>query len=71
VVLDRTMPDISGDQVFDEILRLDPSARVVLVSGFSEERAAASFPERGVAGFLKKPFLPESLIERVRQALSS
>jgi len=41
VLLDRTMPDISGEEAFDEIRRIRPDARIVLVSGYSEERAEA------------------------------
>jgi DNA-binding NtrC family response regulator len=69
VLLDRTMPDISGEEAFDEIRRIRPDARVVLVSGYSEERAAQHFADKDLAGFLKKPFLPETLIEKVREAL--
>ena len=69
VLLDRTMPDISGEEAFDEIRRIRPDARVVLVSGYSEERAAKHFADKDLAGFLKKPFPPETLIEKVRGAL--
>jgi PAS domain S-box-containing protein len=69
VLLDRTMPDISGEEAFDEIRRIRSDARVVLVSGYSEERAAQHFADEDLAGFLKKPFLPETLIERIRGAL--
>jgi PAS domain S-box-containing protein len=69
VLLDRTMPDISGEEAFDEIRRVRSDARIVLVSGYSEERAAQHFADKDLAGFLKKPFLPETLIEIVRGAL--
>jgi len=71
VLLDRTMPDISGEEAFDEIRRVRPDARVVLVSGYSEERAAQHFAATDLAGFLKKPFLPETLIEKIRKAIET
>ncbi len=69
VLLDRTMPVLSGFDVFREIRALDPTARVIMVSGYSEERAAAELREAGLAGFLQKPFLPENLIALVREQL--
>jgi two-component system cell cycle sensor histidine kinase/response regulator CckA len=69
VLLDRTMPDISGEEAFEEIRRLRPDARIVLMSGYSEERAVQHFAAADLVGFLKKPFLPETLTEEIRRAL--
>jgi len=69
VFLDRTMPDISGEQAFDAIRALRRDARIVLVSGYSEERAAERFDENALAGFLQKPFRPQTLLEKARIAL--
>jgi PAS domain S-box-containing protein len=71
VILDRSLPAPRGEEPFDAIRRLRPAARVLLVSGYSEERAAAPLAGKGLAGFLQKPFLPERLLERVRAALQS
>jgi signal transduction histidine kinase/CheY-like chemotaxis protein len=71
VFLDRTMPDISGEEAFDEIRRIRSDARVVLVSGYSEEQAAQHFAGTELVGFLQKPFLPEMLVKKVRQALEN
>jgi two-component system cell cycle sensor histidine kinase/response regulator CckA len=66
VLLDRTMPDISGEEAFDEIRRIRPDARIVLISGYSQERAMQDFANKDLAGFLQKPFLPQTLIEKIR-----
>ena len=71
VVLDRTMPTRSGTEVADALRRIDPSARILLISGYADERAMASLAERRVTDFLQKPFLPETLLERARQLLGS
>jgi PAS domain S-box-containing protein len=71
VLLDRTMPALSGMDVFRELRAIDPQACVILVSGFSEERAAAELRDAGLAGFLQKPFLPEALIDLVREQLEA
>jgi DNA-binding NtrC family response regulator len=69
VLLDRTMPALSGSDTFAAIRALRPDAKVVLVSGYSEERATADLTFQGLAGFLGKPFLPEALVARVREVL--
>jgi PAS domain S-box-containing protein len=71
VVLDRSMPNISGEKAFDEIRRIRPDAHVILVSGYSEESAAWHFLDRGLDAFLHKPFEPMELIRRVRRILES
>jgi CheY-like chemotaxis protein len=69
VLLDRTMPALSGSDTFAAIRALRSDAKVVLVSGYSEERATADLALQGLAGFLGKPFLPEALVARVREVL--
>ncbi|MFQ5416121.1 MAG: ATP-binding protein, partial [Myxococcota bacterium] len=71
VVLDLSMPDVDGEQTYRELRRDRPDLPVVLVSGYSEEMAAASFSDTdGAAAFLSKPYMPEVLIERIRAALT-
>jgi PAS domain S-box-containing protein len=69
VLLDRTMPTMGGFEAFQKIRKIRPDAQVVLVSGYSEERAAAELAGLGLAGFLQKPFLPELLVDLVRKVL--
>ncbi len=69
IVLDRTMPAASGLEVFDALRAIDPEARVVLMSGYSQEHATQELAGRTLEGFLKKPFTPEELVDRVRDAL--
>ncbi|HZO07740.1 MAG TPA: PAS domain S-box protein [Myxococcota bacterium] len=68
VLLDRTLPGSGGEEVFSAIRRIRPDARVVLMSGYAEEGAAAPFAGP-VAGFLRKPFTPEALARELRRAL--
>ncbi len=69
VLLDVNMPDASGEDTFDAIQRIRPDVKVVLVSGYSQDRAARHFTRPERAGFLQKPFLPSTLLEKVRVLL--
>ena len=69
VVLDRTMPDMSSEEAFDEMRRIRPDARIILISGRSEERATWYFLDKGLDAFLHKPFEPGALLDRIRRIL--
>ena len=61
VILDLTMPGMSGKEVFAELRRLDPEVRVLLSSGFTEQDTTSRFVGKGLAGFLQKPYRLEDL----------
>ena len=71
VVLDRTMPGESGAEALEDIRRIRPDVPVLLVSGYSQESSAQRFAGMHVDGFLQKPFLPETLLERIRALLEN
>jgi DNA-binding NtrC family response regulator len=68
VVLDVFMPGLGGLDVLCELLRLDPAARVVVISAGGEAPLAEALA-LGAAAALLKPFgLPE-LLDAVKRAL--
>ncbi len=69
VLLDRTMPGMGGEETFERIAQIRPEVAIVLVSGYSQDRASKSFNARRLAGFLHKPFLPSTLVRVIREAL--
>jgi PAS domain S-box-containing protein len=71
VVLDLTLPQMNGDDVFDEIHRLRPEIPVILMTGFDAENAKVKFAGRPWAGFLQKPFELSALVETVARTLSA
>jgi CheY-like chemotaxis protein len=70
VLLDMTMPGLSGDEVFRELRRRREDVRVVLSSGYNEQDATSHFVGKGLAGFLPKPWRPDDLLAAVRRAQS-
>jgi CheY-like chemotaxis protein len=69
VMLDMVMPDMSGGDVFDEIKRINPQAKVLLSSGYSLNGQASRIMERGCDGFIQKPFTLDEISTRLRQIL--
>ena len=56
VFLDLTMPRMDGAEAFQALRRIDPQARVVVCSGFTQQEVAEKFHGQELAGFLQKPY---------------
>ena len=69
VLLDRSMPVSGGREAFEALREIRPEVPILLVSGYSEERATAELSGRGLSGFVPKPFEPEVLLARLRAAI--
>jgi PAS domain S-box-containing protein len=68
VILDLTMPHLSGHDAFRRLLEIDPRARVLFASGYSAERLTDADQQRAL-GFVSKPYRSEDLARAVRTAL--
>ena len=66
VLLDLTMPRMSGEEVYQELLRINAEARVIVMSGYSADEMRARFPASTRITFLQKPFTPEALGQALR-----
>jgi PAS domain S-box-containing protein len=69
VLLDLEMPGMSGAETYRALRALRPELPVVLVSGYDQDVASQRFGGGRLAGFLRKPYTPEMLIQRVRSVL--
>ena len=58
-------------QAFAEMRRLKPDARIILMSGFTEQEAISQFTGKGLADFLQKPFEPDSLARVLQRSLEA
>jgi len=69
VLLDLTMPGLSGEETFAELHRVRGDVRVVLSSGYDADEVTGRFEGRGPDGFIQKPYTMEALRETLRRAL--
>ena len=67
VLLDIGLPDNSGNAVLEWIIRNDPSACVIMLSGRSNIDDISACLEAGAKGFIPKPFVKESLLHYIRK----
>ena len=69
VLLDLTMPVLSGEETFRALQRIRGDVPVILTSGYSRTDMADRFTGTGLAGFLQKPYRPGELVAAIRHAL--
>jgi CheY-like chemotaxis protein len=67
VILDLTMPRLSGRDAFRQIQEIDPGAKVLFSSGYSVDDLAEL---DGARGLLSKPYRPPDLLAAVRRAVA-
>ena len=56
VILDMVMPDLSGEEIYDLLRKIDPDVKVLLASGYTYNNRARALIDRGCNGFIKKPY---------------
>ncbi|PIU39752.1 MAG: hypothetical protein COT00_05325, partial [Candidatus Omnitrophica bacterium CG07_land_8_20_14_0_80_50_8] len=66
VVLDMTMPNLTGRQTIRKILEINPKAKIITASGYTSEGSPEELIQEGVADFIQKPYtiLPLSQVAR-------
>lgn len=70
VLLDLTMPEVTGKEVFNGIRLIDSAAKIVLCSGYMEQNMVGKFAEWKISGFLQKPYKYEALATLLRKVLN-
>jgi PAS domain S-box-containing protein len=69
VLLDLTMPVMSGEAVLQAIRKIRSDVPVVLSSGYTETEAVEKFHGLGLSGFLQKPYTATALARKIKQAV--
>jgi DNA-binding NtrC family response regulator len=69
VILDLSMPGLSGAETFHRLREIVPNVPVILSSGYSAAEATRQFPGHGLIGFIQKPYNARTLIAEIRKHL--
>ena len=71
LVTDVILPEMSGRELAGEMLKVRPNIKTMFMSGYTADVIARQgVLEKGVR-FMEKPFTPDSLARKVREALGS
>jgi signal transduction histidine kinase/CheY-like chemotaxis protein len=69
VLLDLTMPRMSGELALRHLQAIKPDVKVLLSSGYNEVETVRRFTGKGLAGFIQKPYNAVALAEKIKQVL--
>lgn len=70
IVLDMILPgNMNGLEIYQEILRIHPGQKVVIVSGFTETNDVLEAQKLGAGAYIRKPYTIEALGMAIRKEL--
>jgi PAS domain S-box-containing protein len=69
VLLDLTMPEMSGKDVIDRLQAINPDVKIIVSSGYSEMEMHKTISAERVTGFIQKPYPMESLLALVHRSI--
>jgi two-component system chemotaxis response regulator CheY len=69
VTMDITMPILDGIKAVKKIKKIDPEAKILMVSAMGQEKLIIESIEAGAEDFIVKPFQPGKVVEAVRKCI--
>jgi PAS domain S-box-containing protein len=71
VIMDLTVPGgMGGREAVQKLLAIDPEAKAIVSSGYSNDPVMANYREYGFAGVISKPFRTQDLADAIAQVLA-
>ena len=70
VITDMTMPNMTGDILAKEMIRIKPEIPVILCTGYSARITQQQAASMGIRAFVSKPVVRRDIAETIRSVLS-
>jgi len=71
VILDLTIPGgMGGQETAEKLLQIDPDAKIIVASGYSNDPVMANYKEHGFLAAIAKPFDLKQLSNVIASILS-
>jgi len=71
VITDMAMPNMSGDKLSVELIKIRSDIPILLCTGFSEAMSEGKATSLGIKGFLLKPIVMKNFVQKIREMLDS
>ena len=71
VITDMTMPNMTGDKLAMELIKIRPDIPIILSTGYSSRMSEDKAKEMGIKAFAMKPLAKENLAVTVRKVLDA
>ncbi|HEY9162094.1 MAG TPA: PAS domain S-box protein [Desulfomonilia bacterium] len=70
VLLDLTMPNMSGEETFRELRIIQPDIPIIISSGYNEAEVKGRFTGMNLSGFIQKPYHMNDLIVILKKVIN-
>ncbi|MBC8462651.1 MAG: PAS domain S-box protein [Deltaproteobacteria bacterium] len=70
VITDMTMPNMTGEKLAKELMKIRPNIPIILCTGFSEQITEKESKEIGIREFAMKPLVMRDLAKSIRKVLA-
>jgi two-component system, chemotaxis family, chemotaxis protein CheY len=70
VLMDITMPEMDGLEALSEIRKVDPGAKVAMLTAMGQQSIVMDAIKRGARDFVVKPFAPDRVLGAVSKLLT-
>jgi CheY-like chemotaxis protein len=70
VLLDYYMPQLDGAKTFEWLKKLDPTVKVIIVSGGEELRLRQILAQHPIDGYIRKPFRIQEAMHIIRHVMA-
>jgi len=71
VITDMAMPNMPGDKLSTELIKIRSDISILLCTGFSEIMSEEKAASLGIKGFLLKPVVMKDFAQKIREVLDS
>lgn len=69
VIMDIIMPEMGGIDAVKEIIKANPSAKVLMCSSMGQQSLVVEAIQAGAKDFIVKPFQPSNVLEAVKKVI--
>ena len=71
IITDQTMPEMTGAELAQSVLSINPNMKIFIVTGYSEEIDSERAYQLGIKEYLAKPLRLSDLAEKVQRHLAA
>ncbi len=71
LITDLVMPEMSGKELSEEVLKVQPDLKIIFISGYSRETSGVDFFDDSRMLFIQKPFLVKDFVKTVLNFLNT
>jgi len=70
ITMDITMPHVDGIECIEQIISIEPSTKILVISALNDKATGMEALEKGAMGFINKPFTEKDITQALDSLVS-